>query len=69
MTRLIFRLLLVFVLIVSLLTGMILCAHGGAQAVQARLTRLRALIVRFRDWWIPVRDALFACAPLLVTGQ
>lgn len=64
MIRLIFRLLLVGLLIVSLLLGLVCCAAGavlggGADAVQSRLARVQRLIFRFRDWWFAVRGQLF----------
>lgn len=67
MIRLILKLLLVFLLLSALILGLVSCAvsavlHGGAAAIQARLTRWQYILERVRTWWFSVRAQLPLCA-------
>lgn len=66
MIRLILKLLLVALLLLScLLVGLVSCALGavfssGTEAVRTRLVWVRGLVFQLRDWWWSVRGQLFS---------
>lgn len=67
MIRLIFKLLLIFLLLGALLLGLVSCAigavfHGGAEALRARLARWQRALEQMRTWWFSVRAQLPLCA-------